>query len=378
MQDGQHVIIFGERGVGKTSLANVLSKQLELTEEEKNLGPIISPIVNCDTNDTFSSVWKKALDLIELSKSYQPIGFGVNKHKDSFCATKLLKAEYHHDNGNPKEIDPNAVMTVLAKLAKQCVPILIIDEFDRLEPGARKAFADLIKMVSDHSIPATIVLVGVADTVEGLLADHESISRNLVQVRMPRMTVPEIREILIRGTRKLTLLMDESVVRRIAAISQGLPYYAHLLALHATREALKKSSTVVTDSHLRDASRRATDANLQTLEVEYHNAIRSPQQGNLFGDVLLACAMAKADELGYFMAADVRTPLAKIAGRLIAIPTFAQHLREFSGKRGKILTVTGESRRLTYHFRNPLMQPFVLMQGEATGRLPADFAAEEG
>jgi hypothetical protein len=42
-------------------------------------------------------------------------------------------------------------------------------------------FRSLIKVLSDNSVPATLVLVGVADSVDALIVEHQSIERALVQ-----------------------------------------------------------------------------------------------------------------------------------------------------------------------------------------------------
>jgi hypothetical protein len=60
-----------------------------------------------------------------------------------------------------------------------------------------------------------------------------------------------------------------------------------------------------------------------------------------------------------------------ITGKPYEIPSFAQHLNEFSDpKRGNILKKIGASRRFRYRFSNPLMQPFVVMTGFADGKIP--------
>jgi hypothetical protein len=51
-QKGQHAIIFGERGVGKTSLANVIVSKFG---SEK----ILALRKNCDSADNYSSYGKK-------------------------------------------------------------------------------------------------------------------------------------------------------------------------------------------------------------------------------------------------------------------------------------------------------------------------------
>ena len=173
-QRGQHAILFGERGVGKTSLANVLSGFLE------GIGkPVVAPRVNCDGVDTFSTLWRKVFSQIELSRSVKEIGFHAGDAKQSVTAA--------HELG--KVITPSDVQHILTILAQNAVLIVIIDELDRLhDKRTKQLFADTIKTLSDHSVPASLILVGVADTVEELIQQHQSIERALVQVRMPRMS----------------------------------------------------------------------------------------------------------------------------------------------------------------------------------------------
>jgi Cdc6-like AAA superfamily ATPase len=63
-QKGEHGIIYGERGVGKTSLANVL------TEFLKGLGlkSLTSVRVNCDVRTTFSELWTRIFRELQLSE----------------------------------------------------------------------------------------------------------------------------------------------------------------------------------------------------------------------------------------------------------------------------------------------------------------------
>ena len=55
-------------------------------------------------------------------------------------------------------------------------------------------------------------------------------------------------------------------------------------------------------------------------------------------------------------------------GKKYEIPSFVRHLNLFCDKaRGPVLQKTGISRRFRYRFLNPLLQPFVIMQGMADG-----------
>ena len=194
------------------------------------------------------------------------------------------------------------------------------------------------------------------------------------------MSTEEIEKIVVTGLTHLGMSIGTVALRRVSLLSQGLPHYAHLIGLNAARSAASARTFVVTSGLINEAIGRALEGAQQSIRSAYHSAIRSARKDNLFADVLLACALAETDELGFFAAQHVRAPLRTITGKPYDIPTFAQHLNEFSdNKRGPILHKTGTQRLYRFRFVNPLMQPFVIMQGFASGkieRLENEAAAE--
>jgi Cdc6-like AAA superfamily ATPase len=353
-QKGLHAIVYGERGVGKTSLMNVLKSFLSLPS-------VISPRINCDSSDTFASVWTKAFELVDLNRQLKPpAGFTGTGGQKKFSAKEMLQGE----------VSPNTVRNALNQLAGIATTIFIIDEFDRLNPGPRRAFADTIKALSDHAVNATVILVGVADNVEQLIAEHQSVERALSQIQMPRMSSDEIKQIVVTGAQKLEMTASDAALKHIARLSQGLPHYAHLLGLYAVRESIAARSNELTANEVRAAIAKAIANVNQSIRTSYETAIRSARKDNLFADVLLACSLAKTSDLGYFAAQDVREPLRMITGKSRDIPSFAQHLNEFcDAKRGPILSKTGSPRLYRFRFINPLFQPFVIMQGIQNNRI---------
>jgi Cdc6-like AAA superfamily ATPase len=362
-QKGQHAIVFGERGVGKTSLANVLRTFLSIPTGES----ILTPRYNCSGVDTLESIWRNMLADIQMS--VPGVGFEAQPRPQPYNFADLL----------PEQLSPDAIRRSVGTLAKSVVPIFIIDEFDRLPKDVRRAFADIIKSLSDHAVPATMILVGVADSVDQLIEEHQSIERALVQVHMPRMSAGEIAEIVDKGLARLGLEIEQDARERIVLLSQGLPHYTHLIALHAVREAIDGGQRIVTVDTVNGSIIKAMGGVQQSIRSAWNRAISSPRKDNLFSEVLLACALAKTDELGYFAAQDVRGPIRAITGRPYDIPSFAQHLNEFADeKRGSILQKTGRKRHYRYRFTNPLMQPFVVMQGFARGRLTDEMLLQLG
>ena len=356
---GHHALIFGERGVGKSSLAYVISDFISVAN-------VVAPRINCDTSDTYSSLWKKAFSQIQLTKQRTPVGFAAQPVQEILVLGDQIE----------RDITPSEVIRQLNSLSSAGLIIIIFDEFDRLPQETSALLADTIKTLSDHSINVTIILVGVADSVNELIAEHASVERALIQIPVPRMPRAELREIILRGTERLTLSIEPTALDRITALSQGLPYYTHLLGLYASRQAIDRQSTVIGYSDVVDSIKMALDRSQQSIKNAYYEATKSPRPDNLFRQVLLACALAQTDEFGYFTAAAVRGPMSMIMKENYDIPRFAGHLNSFSSDRGPVLQKTGMVRKYRYRFSNPLLQPYIIMSGLRDGLITDDQLGE--
>lgn len=355
-QKGQHAVIYGERGVGKTSLANVLSSFLP-TYGARTL---LTPRINCDGADSFASVFGKAIQEILLISAERGISIEDGALPGFLPSGGVMSGDFSPDN----------VRRILTLISKKFVPVIVLDEFDRLSEATKQAVSDTIKSLSDHSVDATIVVVGVAESVVDLIREHESVERALVQVFMPRMSKKEIGEIILNGCARLELEVEAEAVAAIQLLSQGLPHYAHLIGLYAARQAVETETMLVNVSAVRSAIDEAVNNSQHSIQNLFHTATMSPRKDNIFSEVLFACAMAEVDEMGYFAAKDVRTPIREITGKEYEIPSFSQHLNEFTeDKRGPILKKIGTPRRYRFRFLNPLMQPYVVMQGVKRGKL---------
>ena len=360
-QTGQHAIIYGERGVGKTSLANVLKDFLE----DPNISfPIFAPKVTCDSGDNFSSVWVKAFRTIRE--------FGAKRKVDlPNCPIFEILDEYKEnllDVIEEIKLDPDVIRRSLDEVSEPIILIVIIDEFDRIKSSSNQSlFADSIKMLSDHAINATTILVGVADSVDDLIKEHQSVERALVQVQMPRMSKDEIFEIIHKGLERLeNMEIEDMALDVIASFAKGLPYYAHLIGLHSARHALSRKELIVRGDDVFNGLKEALKRVEHSIESSYHTAIASKRKDSLASKVLLACAMANTDQFGYFRPADVKGPYAEIRndGKKYSTGHFSQHLANFcDASRGSIMERYG----FKYRFVNPLLQPYVIMDGYSRG-----------
>lgn len=345
-QKGRHVILYGERGVGKTSLANVLAEVFAGFDgfSLKSVG------VNCQTSDDFASLWSNVFRELEWDGN----GAWAGRTPD----------------------EPEQIRYALERLGGQA--LIVIDELDRLEDdNALSLLADTVKTLSDHAASVTLVLVGVADSVDDLLGDHHSVGRALTQVHLPRMSTSELEEIVDKGLSELDLKVEPGARQRIARLSEGLPFYTHSLALHAGQHAVADDRGTIEDLDVSRAVERVVSKTQHSIRAAYETAIRSPRKDTLFQQVLLAAALAPKGPLGHFTAGAVREPMSRIMGEPVEISKFNRHLNAFAGeKRGRVLEKSGEERGWFYRFREPLLQPFVLFQGLAQGQIDEELVVE--
>lgn len=331
--------LYGERGVGKTSLANVLHEFFRADA----LPNFQAGIVNCSTDDSFTTLFSRLLAEINT----------------------VVDAD---------EIQPDLLRRVLQDTKPAA--LLVIDELDRLEDVvALTLIADTIKALSDHAVPSTIVLVGVARSIGELMGEHQSIVRALAQIEMPRMSKRELREALQLCCAKAGLTIRQDAAAEIAGLSEGLPHYTHLLGLHAGQRVVQDDRTEITLSDVEAAIPKAVLGH--TIDDAYQLATRTAHKDALFRHVLLACALAPKNQLGFFNAGSIRDPLEVIAGRRLDIPAFSRHLSQFlEPERGSVLFREGVPKRYFYRFSDPILQPYVILKGVAEGLLTEEQVRE--
>ena len=116
--------------------------------------------------------------------------------------------------------------------------------------------------------------------------------------------------------------------------------------------------------------KRVLERSQESIKEEYSKAIHSNRSNNLYKEVLLACALADADPegRGTFAPLAVCKPLSNILDRPVKIDAFQQHLKKFiTEERADILVRRGHERAIRFRFREPTMQPFVIMRGIEQG-----------
>lgn len=285
---GAHSILFGERGVGKSSLANIISAKIP---------PVLANIQvlkeNCRPDDTFFTLWSKML----FNFDYDGIRVAEQlKHETrDFMAIKILEA-----------------------LPKTQQYVFVFDEFDRLAAPTKAALADIIKHFSDYPQNVTIVVVGVGLSIEELFGVHPSIHECCRQIPLPRMSKIELSEIIIERYAQIGVSATADMIDRLVDLAHGLPGCAHLVGREAALLALNHRRRKLDLSDYDEAITQSVRRAQESIVAAYNRAVYSAKE-NIYRHVLLACAMARTDERGMFAAADVREALIPTLGRRVEI-----------------------------------------------------------
>jgi Cdc6-like AAA superfamily ATPase len=353
---GRQVAIYGERGVGKTSLALLLYFFAGYDDDKVH-------VFRCQKASAFDDIclhlltsagYLLGVNAVETESARSgearvgPITGGVSRRTTvSYRAVRDARA-----------ITASTMLEVFQKERR----LLIVDEFDRVRDGQTKTrMAELIKHFSDARSETKIVIVGVAETLNELIGQHESLSRSLAQIGLKRMDEAELRDIIKRGAERTRAEFDRSVALQIVRLADGFPYFVHLICWHASRVAARQllkdrtRTVVVGDSEYAEGLQKALENAEHTLAEQYKRAVITTRRtSDKFALILSGMALAEPRDV---RVQDIARAASMLASRDVKAASLSRALGELSSeRRGNIVTKVREG---YYKFSNPLVRPYI-------------------
>jgi hypothetical protein len=306
--EASHVVLYSERGRGKTSLANLAVERL------RRSGVIVGRHA-CDAAADFDQIIRGLLR--DLPPSLLPLDDGATTEQAAQgdgCEAILPR----------RALLPADIATIPARLACPRV-VFVVDEFDRvLDSATRTRLADTIKLLSDRGEKLLFMIVGVSTTLEHILGQHPSIERNIAALHLPLLQDDEIADMLIRGGEAAGVVFSDDACATVAGVARGMPYMAQLMGLRMTQLAVSCDATEISsgeiaaavDRLLADAASDVTGRYAEltqgaagaAMAVALYEAAAAPQ--DRWGRVTLA-----QDQAETLVAAGVLVPAPGVPGR---------------------------------------------------------------
>ena len=272
-EEQAHVVLYAERGRGKTSLANLVIEALRRT------GSTVAR-QTCDSDTTFDELMRGLLRDLPSSLLGAPAAGrqdGPPSSGGGAGCVDVLPAGV---------LRPSDILTLPQRLDCRDL-IFVIDEFDRvMDMTTRTRLADTIKQLSDRRLPLLFMVVGVSDTLEQIIGQHPSIQRNVVGVHLPLFSDEEVGRLVVDGGRAAGLSFPDALVNCVLWVSRGMPYMAQLLGLRLAQAATARGDSIVSQADFKTAVHRLvlaapshvsdlyTDLTRQETDVEMMVALR--------------------------------------------------------------------------------------------------------
>ena len=363
--DGRHVFVYGDRGVGKSSLAHTAAHQYQTSDG----CPII---VDGSPDETFKTIVAgiatKALDRSKTEKQTVRRSAGFTWH-----SLKL---------GMDFEVSPLEIVSQIqsigdaAELLKQVAachsesPIVVLDEFDTIsDANERNKFASLLKHLGDQSVNLKFIFTGVGSTVDSLLGAHQSAYRQLHTLDLPRLPWNARWKIVDDAAAYFDLSVDLEVKYRIGIVSDGFPYYVHLITENMLWEAFNDDAvvSVISLSHYQAGIRAAIEGINVELRKPYDKAVshRPPA----FEDVVWCTADGEElfRELGDLYGAYKIICEKRQDRPLLERSRFTETLRKLKTPSYGAILSSLEHRNGWYTYTEKMLRGYVRMQAEVNG-----------
>lgn len=348
---GQHSVLFGDRGVGKSSLANIAAEALKSLKNDKLIKK------RCDSSDNFLTIVEKLLNEVgidlQISSSQEQLGEGGAAGVKLGFFNAGIDSK-NTDTVNLKGFDERAISpSWVAEKISNLDALFLLDEIDVIDKEEKWKIAELVKQLSDNGSPLKFLIVGIAETSNELINGHKSVQRCLKETPLKKLSDIEVQEIIQNGSKKVGLTFAPSAIKKVVNVSAGYAHFTHLLCLKAAEQAISDGRKDISLGHIRNATDDACGDAEGVLRTTYNEVVRSSHTEE-FKKILIAASFIQDDE---FSASTLREAYFLLWKNKITQGWLNNYLQ-------KIVSDTSTSilRRLAkgvYKFNDPRMPSFI-------------------
>ncbi|MGW7682153.1 AAA family ATPase [Kribbella sp. NPDC054772] len=364
-ETGGQVIVYGDTGVGKSSLLRYAS------EDEQMAMVTVECLSSKSYDDLIEDAIRKLVEVKEIKRTHSK---GVQAEVEASGTVKLLvtikgKLTGKADQAHEFEVVEKPMLDVLLEaMVRTKTRIVALDNFQNItSEAARHLVAQTMEFLSDRAAStgdAKMVVIGIAEDAPSLIGGSGSFRRRVTEVGVPRMPDEEIREVLARGFRLLDVPVPPAVLDELVFYSDGFPFFAHLLGLHLSRWARRGVGGIGPDE-VEPALKRAVQAIDRTYSEKVDKAFEAG--GEVQPRKALLKILAQSDKREW-RSADIIAAWEAEHGKRDAYQFLHSALGALLDENyGAVLKRKGTRNRYVYQFADPHMRPYLRLTALPSG-----------
>ncbi|WP_146242835.1 AAA family ATPase [Curtobacterium sp. MCBD17_019] len=269
--DGSVPLIYGQRGLGKSSLALQATRiaqgdpellaqmnlsHLQLDPDQYFLTFHVTCTDQIDSTEALLQLLVNAVEAVDMdSGDPQTARRLVDRTSRRRLTIKFFEVESvkrfetEAQRANYLDLTLEEKLTTICELLTRHYgqPVLfVIDELDRMQNSG--GLAAFLKANSTENLK--FLLVGIAANHSELLADHQSLARKLAPIEVRTMAAAELRGIIDRVENYLheighPLVFTNEAKSKLVQISGGFPWFVHVVGQTALLTAFDEKDEVV-------------------------------------------------------------------------------------------------------------------------------------
>lgn len=366
---GRNIFIYGDRGIGKSSLAQTAAFLHQTSD-----AAIVQ--IGCTRSSTFLGIMGAIAKRIADNVSTETLlKAGLN--------LKVFNLEYHQKQTQKKEpiaiesMDDALDLILDISYIHSDKPIIVIDEFDAIAgQEERFLFAEFLKKMGDAKIHVPFIFSGIATSLDDLLGGHLSSIRQLKPIELKPISWDSRWDILVEALEAFDIDFEDEIKYRVAGISDGFPYYVHLITEHLLWAVYDDpdSDRSATFDHYFKALENAVRGVEEQIRKPYDAATLRHSQD--FHHVIWAAAdttdLHRNIDSMYASYERIIRDLNQIAGNKQLAPItrtkFSQRLSTLTKpSHGSVLRKMSENRNGWYQFSENMLRGFVRLLAETHG-----------
>jgi hypothetical protein len=372
LERGLVPLVFGEYGVGKTSMARYVLREDEASNRLVN----VESVANKSMDDVFAQCLEQLGYTVEIkrttavARSSSSDEGGEMTGGFPFLSAKFASKDTKA-SGATTSTETQLVVTspTDSKMIQICEAeglVLLLDELHKADEKFAAELSEFIKAYGNANCQRfRVALLGTSADASKLVKADPGIDRLLTEVRLGALSEPEASYVITTGMRELEIHVDREVEDKLVRTAVGSPSILQYLCLEVAEHAGARYPQVASLLDVAEASAQYVNTKEARLYRIYSQAIETI--GPLRYRKQILRAMSEIDT-EYATMDDIRDRVSANVGRTIESTALSGPLRDLKqAQYGPVLSDVerpdGSGRVVNYTtFVDPSMKAFVRMQ----------------